>query len=113
MSSIQLIYCPCPSTEEAEHIGSLLVHQRLVACANVMAPMQSHYFWQGTQEKAAEIPLLCKTSQTCLPAALEAIQQAHSYEIPCILHWETQCNAAYFAWVEKATKSVASEPNIQ
>ena len=113
MNTISLIYCPCPSAGTAEKLATWLLEKKLVACANILPPMQSHYVWQGRLEKTEEYILLAKTSASLAPATANALSTQHPYEIPCILHWEATCNTEYFAWVEEVTKNVASVASIQ
>ena len=81
-----LVYMTAGSMEEAQHIGRLLVSERLAACINILSPMQSIYEWAGALEEAAEVVLIAKTQADRLDALTDAVVSAHSYDCPCILH---------------------------
>ena len=45
------IYMTAGSTEEARHIGRVLVEKKLVACVNLIEGMCSLYNWNGEIEE--------------------------------------------------------------
>ena len=94
----------CPTLETAEAISATLIEQRLVACSNLYAPIQSTYRWQGKLEHAQEHPLLLKTRPELGDAVEAAIRALHPYEVPSILRIEVTANADYIAWVHAETR---------
>jgi periplasmic divalent cation tolerance protein len=85
MQDLRFVYITASSASEAETIGRKLVEGRLAACANVLPGMRSFYWWQGRVETSEEAVLVCKTSTACVDALIEAVKNAHSYEIPCVV----------------------------
>ncbi|WP_298725515.1 divalent-cation tolerance protein CutA [uncultured Ferrovibrio sp.] len=85
MSEIVLLYCTAASVAEAEKIAEAVVGQRLAACANIIPGMRSVYWWQGKLEKGEEAVLILKTRRDLVPQVTEAVKQAHSYAVPCVL----------------------------
>ncbi|SKA03507.1 divalent-cation tolerance protein CutA [Consotaella salsifontis] len=75
----------CPSAEEADRLSRRLVEARLVACAQVGAPLQSRYWWQGAVETAEEWPLVLKTRADLFEKVADEIRIHHPYETPAIL----------------------------
>lgn len=59
--------------------------KRLAACVNILAPCESVYRWEGAVERAAETPLLMKTTRGQLPALTAAARAAHPFEVPEIV----------------------------
>lgn len=79
-----VITTTCPGRAEAEHLGSLLLQQRLAACVQYDA-IQSQYLWQGQLCRDNEIRLTIKTDARHYPAIERLIRQHHPYECPQIL----------------------------
>ena len=55
-----LIYAPFPDAETARTIASTLLDEGLIACANILGPIESVYVWQGRVESAQESAALFK-----------------------------------------------------
>jgi periplasmic divalent cation tolerance protein len=47
--------------EEAERISQVLLKERLIACANIVGPVTSLFWWTGKVERAKEHLLLMKS----------------------------------------------------
>ena len=46
-----LVLTTWPADREVDGLATALVGERLAACVNVLAPMTSHYMWEGTLER--------------------------------------------------------------
>ncbi len=66
-------------------LARALVSERLAACVNVGAPVQSMYHWRGQIETADEIPVTIKTRAALYPRVEAAIRANHPYELPDIV----------------------------
>ncbi len=94
----------CPGREVAERIAQALLDARLVACANLRAPMTSLYRWKGAVERDEETPLILKTREDLFDRVAEAIRPLHPDDVPCIFATPvTQVNPDYAAWVRAET----------
>ncbi|MEM3549825.1 MAG: divalent-cation tolerance protein CutA [Candidatus Bathyarchaeia archaeon] len=71
--------------EEAEKIARILLEEKLIACANILGPLQSLFWWSGKIEEATENLLIIKTRADLFEKLSEIIKAQHSYEIPEIL----------------------------
>ena len=80
-----LVYITCPSREQAKTMASVLLQERLIACANIFDNGTSLYWWQGEMQEATEALCLCKTTKKCYPALEQRIKTLHPYEVPCIV----------------------------
>jgi periplasmic divalent cation tolerance protein len=90
-----------PDSESAFNLARELVHLRLAACVNVLAPATSFYRWEGREEQADEIPVLIKTVDTCYVELEAAIRKMHPYSLPEIVSWPIERGLAeYLRWVE-------------
>ncbi len=84
-TSMALLYCPCPSLEEAKRLGNALLDARVAGCINILPGMVSLYDWKGEREEAAEVVLIAKTTAGLAAGAKELLEREHSYDIPAIL----------------------------
>ena len=101
--SMVLVLTTWPATSDAAGFARTLVEERLAACVNVLAQMQSTYRWKGTIESDAERQILIKTTEGRL-AALEArLRELHPYELPEFLTIRAEGADAYLTWVQGAT----------
>lgn len=105
MPEILLVFTNCPDEEVAERIARALVDNRLAACVNQLAPVDSIYRWRGVVEEAGEIPLLIKCTRERYPAIEEAIRQLHPYTVPEIIAVPVVAGfAPYLRWVDDETQ---------
>lgn len=95
-----------PDEETAQALASSLVHSRLVACAQVLGPMTSTYWWQGQVETAQEHLVLAKTTADRFEAIRERIASEHPYDNPEILAVPVASAAPlYAAWLRESLGS--------
>lgn len=104
MPDALIILTSLPDSHSAGQLAERLVHERLAACVNILAPCTSVYRWQGAIETTTEVPLLIKTT-TARYAALEAaIVAHHPYELPEIVAVPVQQGLGpYLEWVAAET----------
>lgn len=103
---VTFVYATASGEAEALGIGRTVVAERLAACANVLAPMRSVYWWEGKMEEATEAVLILKTAPAKLQALIARIKALHSYDCPCIEALEVKDGDPQFlAWVERETAS--------
>ncbi|MDB5439839.1 MAG: CutA1 divalent ion tolerance protein [Caulobacteraceae bacterium] len=105
MSDIRLIYTTWPTAETAHAAAAALVEQGLAACANILAPMNSIFRWQGRTETAVEIPVLFKTTTGQAAELVDRIASLHPYEVPAIVAWEVDeaaSHAPFLDWIRES-----------
>jgi periplasmic divalent cation tolerance protein len=71
--------------EEAEKISKALLNERLIACANIIGPISSLFWWHEKIERAEEYVLLMKTRIDMFEKLVKKIKALHSYEVPEII----------------------------
>lgn len=99
--SVVSIYAVFADAEEAERIGRTVVEERLAACINIFAPVQSIYPWNGAVETTDEVAAILKTHHWRVDALMERIAELHSYDVPCIVAWPVEKVVGRYAdWVE-------------
>jgi periplasmic divalent cation tolerance protein len=93
------------SREQAQRLARIVVEARLAACAQVIGPITSTYWWQGRMETAEEFLCLMKTREDLYPALEQAIQEAHPYQVPEILATPVAAGLkTYLAWLDESTR---------
>jgi len=90
------------SKEDAARIAKELVKKRLVACAQVIGPIQSTYWWKGEIESSEEWLCLMKSREDLYPNLEKAIKDIHPYEIPEILAFPVLTgHEPYMRWMDE------------
>ena len=95
-----LVLVTAPDLKTARALAKAALAAKLIACANLIPKIESHYWWQGKMESGAEVLLLLKTQKTKL-AALEKLMLArHPYDTPEFLVLPLAAgNQKYLAWL--------------
>lgn len=107
-----LLYVTAATPAEARTLARQLVTERLAACTNVYAPVQSFYWWEGEVQAAAETVFVAKTRGDLVPAAIARVRQLHSYQVPAVLALPVaDGNPDYLAWVDAAC--LADPPQVE
>lgn len=102
--SALFVYITCPTSEEAAKIATAMVEQRLAACANILAPHQSVYWWDGQVQAGQEVAVIFKTRKALFNALEKAICALHSYECPCIVALPIELgHAPFLQWIQTET----------
>jgi periplasmic divalent cation tolerance protein len=60
----------------------VLVDRRLVACVQIVGPIESIYRWQGKVETAREWLCLIKTTRAGFRAVAATVETLHPYDTP-------------------------------
>ena len=111
MTDCLLIYTTFPDKTVAESLCQILIEKKLIACANILGPMDSLYHWEGKLEKSTEVPALLKSSQNNFDLIKEEILKRHPYSCPCILALPISSGLeAYLNWLKSSIKSVDELP---
>jgi periplasmic divalent cation tolerance protein len=102
-------YCQVITTvgerSAADTLARSVVEARLAACAQVVGPIESTYWWQGVIETADEWQVAFKTTTVRYQALAEHIQSNHPYEVPEVLCLPVvDGSPAYLRWVDEQTR---------
>ena len=91
--------------EDAARIARALVEKRLAACAQIVGPIASTYWWQGKIETAEEWLCLAKARKEDYRKIERAIKDLHPYQTPEIVALPILAGSAeYLRWVREETK---------
>lgn len=100
---LRVVLTTWPADRPADEAAAALVREGLAACVSVLAPMTSHYMWEGRLERTQEVQLVLKTMPARVAALAERLRGLHPYEVPEIVVLDATASAAYAGWVRTAT----------
>ncbi|MGQ0526649.1 MAG: divalent-cation tolerance protein CutA [Alphaproteobacteria bacterium] len=93
-----------PSAGEAEKISNALLEERLIACANIMPPHNSLYWWEGKIQDGSEVAIIMKTQKALFESVKKRAVQLHSYDCPCIVALDiTDGHQPFLKWIAAET----------
>jgi periplasmic divalent cation tolerance protein len=99
-----MIHITTPNRDEAISISRTLLHNRLIACANISDHVVSLYHWMGDIEQNSEAVIVAKTQSALVPQVIEKVKSVHSYDTPAIVSCVLgESNPDYIQWVIKET----------
>ena len=103
--AVNLIYITTSTLDEARAIGKELVSSRLAACANIIADINSIYWWDGKIQDDREVLLIAKTKESLVRELIEKVRSMHSYECPCIVSLPIlDGNKPFLDWIVEETR---------
>ena len=103
-SEFVLGYCTFPDTMTAERVCTQLISEGLIACANIHAPHQAIFPWQGSIQKAPEVATWIKTSAAKKTSLKLRFQELHPYDVPCLVFLKIDDGLnEYLQWVKGLT----------
>lgn len=101
---VRIAFATAPDADVAARIARVLVEERLVACANLVANVRSIYRWQGRVEDESEVMLVLKTQADRVEALAERLRALHPYDVPeLVVLPVTGGLAPYLDWVRAET----------
>jgi periplasmic divalent cation tolerance protein len=71
-----------PDLKTARLLAQAALKARLVACANLVPKIESHYWWEGKIECGTEVLIIFKTRKSRLAALEKLILVRHPYDTP-------------------------------
>lgn len=102
MKSVTVVLCTVPEAEAAA-LADRLLEEHLVACVNLVGPVQSRYRWEGALEQAQEMLLVMKTAGPVAERLRQRIAELHSYDVPEVLEFHADSGLpAYLSWVAQS-----------
>jgi periplasmic divalent cation tolerance protein len=100
---MRIIYTTCPM-DKAEELARKLLEERLVACANICAPVTSLYWWKGEIQREDEAAMIMKTRDDLVARVLARTKELHPYDVPAISAVAAEAvDPDYLKWVDEET----------
>src|ERR1039457_875068 len=81
-SKFAVVLITAPNLKTARALARSALSARLIACANLIPKIESHYWWQGRIQSGAEVLLVFKTQKSKLAALEKLVLARHPYDTP-------------------------------
>jgi periplasmic divalent cation tolerance protein len=95
-----VVLVTAPDLKTARALARAALAARLIACANLVPKIESHYQWQGKIESGTEVLLVLKTQKSKLAALEKLVLARHPYDTPEFLVLPLSAgNQKYLAWL--------------
>jgi|SRR5690242_4771334 len=99
-ATFSIVLVTAPDLKTARVLAKAALSARLVACANLIPRIESHYWWQGKIESSSEVLILLKTQKSRLGQLEALILSKHPYDTPEFLVLPpTGGNRKYLDWL--------------
>jgi len=85
MASYVVVFVMVSDEKEATKIVRNLLKDRLIACANIVGPVSSLFWWKGKIDKANEFLVIMKSRKNLFKKLSERVKELHSYEVPEVI----------------------------
>ena len=82
MRTIYIVKSTLPTIESARDLARILVEEKLAACVQIGARMESAYAWNGEIRIDEEYPISIKTSAAAMEKLEARFRELHPYECP-------------------------------
>lgn len=105
--SYNIVLMTASTKEEAVRIVHTLLEERLIACANIMDPVSSFFWWQGKIEEEKEVLVIMKSHETLFKKLSKRVMELHSYDTPEILALPiVNGSQSYLDWMKACLEPV-------
>lgn len=100
-----VVLVTAPDVKTARKLARAALETRLVACANLLPGIESHYQWQGKIERGTEVLMVLKTTTVRLAALEQLIVAKHPYDTPeFVVLPISHGNQRYLDWVAECVE---------
>ncbi len=77
-----IVLVTTPDLKTARSLAKAALSAKLIACANLVPKIESHYWWRRKMESSTEVLLILKTQKSNLPALEKLLLKKHPYDTP-------------------------------
>ena len=103
-TNISLVLITAPENV-AEKLAEQLLEKQLAACVNLLPKVSSIYRWQGKIERAEEVLMIAKTTNSLFSELEKFVLEIHPYDTPEIICLGVEKGLdQYLVWVRSETK---------
>src|ERR1700690_3376002 len=104
-SKFAVVLVTAPDLKTARALVKAALQAGLIACANLIPKIESHYWWQGKIESGAEVLLILKTQKSKLAALEKLVLTKHPYDTPEFVVLPLSAgNKKYLDWLAENTR---------
>ena len=98
-----IVLVTTPNLKTARRLARAALDARLIACANLVPKIESHYRWQGKLERSTEVLMVMKTTRARVSELEKLILARHPYDTPEFVVLSLAGGAKkYLAWLDTA-----------
>lgn len=80
-----LVIMTATNKEAAAKIFRRLLDEKLIACANIMGPVSSLFWWENKIDEAKEFLVFMKSHKRLFQRLSSRIKEIHSYQVPEVI----------------------------
>ena len=80
--SCRIVLVTAPDCKTARKLVQTALRNRLVACANIIPGVESHYWWKEKLERSREVLILFKTTKSRVLELQALVAAEHPYTTP-------------------------------
>ena len=96
-----VVFITAADAGEARQISRLLLEKRKAACINIVARIDSLFWWEDKIDSAKENVLIVKTKASLLPEIIALTKGVHSNIVPEVIALPIiDGNQEYLQWIE-------------
>ncbi len=100
-----VVLVTAPNLKTARALARVALSARLIACANLISKIESHYWWREKIESGAEVLLVLKTRKSKLAALEKLILAQHPYDTAEFIILPLSAgNQKYLDWLAENTR---------
>src|SRR5665213_1991285 len=99
-AQFSIVLVTAPDLKTARALARAALSAKLIACANLVPKIESHYWWRRKIESGAEVLLVLKTPKSKLAALEKLILARHPYDTPEFLALPlSAASRSYLDWL--------------
>jgi periplasmic divalent cation tolerance protein len=98
------VFVTTSTIDEGAAIAEALVSDRLAACVNIIASIESIYRWEGEVTRESEALMIIKTTDERYAELEQRVRQLHSYSTPEVVAIRIERGSEqYLNWLRDST----------
>lgn len=103
--SYSIVLVTAPDLKTARRLAKAVLTRRLIACANLIPKLESHYWWKGKIETGSEVLMVLKTTSSKLARLEKLILAEHPYDTAeFIVLPVSQGSKRYLDWITNSVR---------
>lgn len=104
-AKFSIVLVTAPDLKVARMLARAALEAKLIACANIVPKIESHYWWQGKLERGGEVLIVMKTTRQQQKRLEKLIVEKHPYDTPeFVVVPIASGNARYLKWISNSVK---------
>jgi periplasmic divalent cation tolerance protein len=113
VAQFRIALVTAPDLKIARRLARAALDSRLIACANLIPRVESHYHWQGKIERSSEVLMILKTTVKCIEKLEKLIIANHPYDTPEFVILDLRGgNKKYLDWLKTGCKPSGTGVNV-